>query len=185
MEFPRTSSCEGGTAPTGAATATTGNKCRNVEECQELAEKREREERATALANQEPISVTGNGVRYRDLQEGTGAKVQEGDAVVLHYKVLKLGKRSYDGLSGEGTVIFSRGYGLEDDESSPGEKSFRTIVGAYSNIVALNEALVGMNEGGVRRFAVLPPQGWRKPGRDCDGGPGGSGAGVISRLIML
>jgi len=103
--------------------------------------------------------------------------VRDGDEVQLFYKVLKLGKRSYDGLSGEGTVVFSRGYGLEDDESEAGQKSFTTTVGSYSNIAALNDAVVGMKVGGIRRFAVLPQQGWRKPGRACDGGPGGSGTG--------
>ena len=39
----------------------------------------------------------------------TETEVVNGDEVMIRYKVLKLGKRSYDGLSGEGTVIFSRG----------------------------------------------------------------------------
>ena len=33
-----------------------------------------------------------------------------GDTATIHYKVLKIGKRSYDGLSGEGTVVFSRSF---------------------------------------------------------------------------
>lgn len=32
------------------------------------------------------------------------------------YKALRLGKRSRDGLSGEATVVFSYGYGFEDDD---------------------------------------------------------------------
>lgn len=97
--------------------------------------------------------------------------------MTLTYKVLKLGKRSFDGLSGEGTVVFSRGYGLEDDEKKPGDKTFITTLGSPINIIALNEAVMGMQPGGVRRLAVFPAKGWRKPGAACDGGPGGQGAG--------
>ena len=151
-------------------------KCRSVDECQDLAEQRERDQ-AAAAASSSAASKTQAGVRYLDFQEGSGRTARVGDDVKLYYKVLKLGKRSYDGLSGEGTVVFSRGYALEDDERVPGDKSFRTTVGAVNNVMALNEALVGMKEGGIRRFAVLPQYGWRKPGKACDGGPGGSGQG--------
>jgi FKBP-type peptidyl-prolyl cis-trans isomerase len=159
-------------------------KCTNVEECQALAEQKEQLERQEAAASDTlPAQTTRGGTRYKDLDlgndtgSGSSVLVQNGDEVTLHYKVLKLGKRSYDGLSGEGTVIFSRGYGLEDDEVIPGDKSFTTTVGAPYNIIALNEALLGMRVGGKRRFSIFPSQGWRIPGRDCDGGPGGMGAG--------
>ncbi len=151
-------------------------KCTNVEECQTMAEQREQELRE----NQDqgpPPKVTASGIRYRDIEDGSGDELKEGDTVQVYFKVLKLGKRSYDGLSGEGTVVFSRGYGYEDDENKPGEKNFSTIVGGVSNIAALNEALVGMRLGGSRRFSILPDKGWRKPTRACDGGPGGSGQG--------
>ena len=54
------------------------------------------------------------------------------------------------------------GYGLEDDEDKPESKSFRTTVGGFSNIAALNEAVIGMKTGGVRRFSILPQKGWEK-----------------------
>jgi FKBP-type peptidyl-prolyl cis-trans isomerase len=153
-------------------------KCTNVEECQALAEQKEQLERQEAAAKDVPAQTTRGGTRYKDFELGTGSLVvKDGDEVTLHFKVLKLGKRAYDGLSGEGTVVFSRGYGLEDDEVQPGDRSFVTTVGAPYNIIALNEALLGMKTGGTRRFSIFPSQGWRKPGRDCDGGPGGSGAG--------
>ena len=151
-------------------------KCTNVEECQALAEQREQELREKEEQGPPP-KVTAGGIRYRDIDEGNGDEVKEGDNVQLYFKVLKLGKRSYDGLSGEGTVVFSRGYGLEDDENNAGEKFFSTVVGGIGNIVALNEALVGMKLGGTRRFSILPEKGWRKPTKACDGGPGGSGQG--------
>ena len=152
-------------------------KCTNVEECQALAEQREQELREKEEQGPPP-KVTASGIRYRDIDEGSGDQlVKPRDEVQLYFKVLKLGKRSYDGLSGEGTVVFSRGYGLEDDENSPGEKYFNTVVGGVGNIVALNEAVVGMKLGGTRRFSILPDKGWRKPTKACDGGPGGSGQG--------
>lgn len=184
-----------GVAPPPPSKPASGKpKCTNIDECQALAERKEQEEREAAMANQMPVSVTASGgVRYRDLQVGTGEEARLGDEVTVYYKVLKLGKRSYDGLSGEGTVIFSRGYGLEDDEKVPGDKSFTATLGAPFNIMALNYAVAGMKEKGIRRFVVLPQQGWRKPGQACDGGPGGSGAGgdlktdyvVVPTAIMV
>jgi len=166
-----------GNAPPPKASVGEKPKCRNVEECQAAAEIREQQEREAAQNSAEPTLSTKAGTRYRDLQAGSGAMAKEGDGVKVYYKVLKLGKRSYDGLSGEGTVVFSRGYGLEDDEKKPGDKSFITDLGSMSNIKAFNDAVVGMQIGGIRRFAVLPPSGWRKPERACDGGPGGEGQG--------
>ena len=109
-------------------------KCVNVEECQEMAEKLAAEEDAKLRAIPPPL-VTDKGTRYRDILPGSGRGVEDGDKVSIRYKVLKLGKRSYDGISGEGTVVFSRGYGLEDDETSAQTTSFEFQVGdpAVSN----------------------------------------------------
>lgn len=153
-------------------------KCRNVEECQEEAERKQEKDDAM-LPKGAPPKMTKAGTRYIDMEDGNASAgtVKEGDQVNMYYKVLKLGKRSYDGLSGEGTVVFSRGYGLEDDEKSPGSKSFMTTIGSPKNIGALNDAVVGMNVGGIRRFTILPQQGWERPTAQCDGGPGGRGSG--------
>ncbi len=158
--------------------------CRNVEECQEQAERAEalkaQQDAERAAAN--PPKVTSRGTKYLDVvEEGattTSDKVaKDGDSVELHYKVLKLGKRSYDGLSGEGTVVFSRGYALEDDEKVIGDHSFKFTIGDNQVISALNDAVPGMAVGGLRRISVTPQNGWEKNTRACDGGPGGSGAG--------
>merc|ERR1712071_139732 len=44
-------------------------------------------------------------------------------------------------------------------------------------IAALSDALPGMHLGTVRRISVSPQMGWETPSKDCDGGPGGKGAG--------
>jgi FKBP-type peptidyl-prolyl cis-trans isomerase len=190
-----------GVAPPPKKSAGEKLKCTNVEECQALAETRDQESREKEEQGPPP-KVTATGVRYRDIEDGNGDEVKDGDDVRLYFKVLKLGKRSFDGLSGEGTVVFSlgkrkiicifencqvtcaaniaagwTGYGLEDGEDKPGSKSFKTVVGAVSNIRALNEAVVGMKVGGTRRFSILPQKGWERSVALCDGGPGGKGSG--------
>jgi FKBP-type peptidyl-prolyl cis-trans isomerase len=166
-----------GNAPPPKTNGSSKPKCTNVEECQAMAEKREQEEVAAMAETAAPSLMTPGGTRYLELAVGQGRTAKAGDDVTITYKVLKLGKRSFDGLSGEGTVVFSRGYALADDEKVPGDKTFLTTLGSPLNVEALNEAVAGMKPGGVRRFSILPPKGWRKPSKTCDGGPGGSGAG--------
>lgn len=98
-----------GVAPPPPKKAGDKPKCTNVEECQAMAEKREQELREKAEEGPPP-KTTSTGIKYRDIEDGSGdIEVKDGDDVELYYKVLKLGKRSYDGISGEGTVVFSRG----------------------------------------------------------------------------
>ena len=171
--------------PSNGAEGEAAVKCRNVEECQELAikaeEARARREAEQAAAGPQPQLAPG-GTRYLDLEAGPadGRVARTGDAVEVHYKVLKLGKRSYDGLSGEGTVVFSRGYGLEDDEQRPGDRSFTFTLGKADEtkvIRALDDGVLGMAVGGTRRLSVTPQNGWEKNTPACDGGPGGRGGG--------
>ena len=90
-------------------------RCTNIEECQELAERRRDQEVMQELQEEKEsygqrVQVTKGGTRYRDLEAGAGElRVQQGDRVTMYFKTLKIGKRSYDGISGEGTVVFSRG----------------------------------------------------------------------------
>jgi hypothetical protein len=85
-------------------------KCTNVEECQAMAERKQSEESSLKIQGPPP-KVSKGGTRYIDMDIGDESKspVKDGDEVTIYYKVLKLGKRSYDGLSGEGTVVFSSG----------------------------------------------------------------------------
>jgi len=190
--FPQPSNAlvKGNSPPPPKKVGGGAKKCgNNLEECQEKAELLASEQEQKMLAEAAPVDVTKKGTRYVDVNEdGTRITVEttetdtvakDGDFITVYYKVLKLGKRSYDGLSGEGTVVFSRGYGLEDDEDPKDtkKKSFQFQLGDTTIIKALNDAVPGMKAGTSRRIGVLPQMGWEKPGVACDGGPGGSGSG--------
>ncbi|CAM9133616.1 unnamed protein product [Ascophyllum nodosum] len=110
------------------------------------------------------FSVTKSGVRYKDLKIGTGPEVKPTSVVDVRYRVEKLGKRSYDGISGETQSVFSRGYGEDDDK----EGDVLTVpLGLGRLVSAVDEGVIGMNVGGVRRVAVRPERGWKKQDPKC------------------
>ena len=87
-------------------------KCKSIDECEALGE---RERAKAAEGADETIERTRGGDRYRDLAVGQGGKaVAEGDAVEIRYRVMRLGTKARDGLSGEGQTIFSFGYGEDE-----------------------------------------------------------------------
>ena len=105
-----------GNAPPPKKGVSDERKCRNVEECQEMADRLADKKQEEARANMVPASLTKRGTAYRDVVEApAGVEAKLGDTATIYYKVLKLGKRSYDGLSGEGTVVFSRGKLVEKE----------------------------------------------------------------------
>lgn len=195
------------------------HKCRNVDECQEMAERladveaRQDAQRAANSPNKPKTVGVGGRTKYLDVvddstttttttissenndnQDVVVVVAKLGDTATIHYKVLKIGKRSYDGLSGEGTVVFSRGYGLEDDEKQVGDHNFTFTIGDVSIIQALNDAIPGMivknssnssSNSVVRRISITPQNGWEKNTRECDGGPGGRGAGGNIKVCSL
>ncbi|KAL3781372.1 hypothetical protein ACHAW5_003928 [Stephanodiscus triporus] len=67
-------------------------------------------------------------------EEATAAVAKSCNVATVHYKILKIGKRSYDGLSGEGTVVFSHGYRLEDNERVAGDRDFVFKIGKDRDI---------------------------------------------------
>lgn len=78
-------------------------KCRNVEECQEQAERLAQQKLEEEMANATPPKVAPGGSRYKDIVEVAGTEGEEGssstirvakagDTVELRYKVLKLGR---------------------------------------------------------------------------------------------
>ncbi|KAH8045600.1 hypothetical protein JL721_12574 [Aureococcus anophagefferens] len=72
--------------------------CRDIDECEALGEKRTAEQ----FGEEMPFSTTAEGVRWRDVAEGAGGDaVKRGDAVRFKYRVMRLGKRATDNLSGK------------------------------------------------------------------------------------
>ena len=130
-------------------------KCKSIDECEALGEK----ERLAAEANvRTDFERTSGGDRYRDINVGSGKAVAQGDAVDIRYRVMRLGTKARDGLSGEGQTIFSLGYGEDDDKEGdalPVQLAGKTLV------PGVNDALLGMQPGGRRRVLVRPERGWR------------------------
>ncbi|CAN0008071.1 unnamed protein product [Discosporangium mesarthrocarpum] len=120
---------------------------------------------ATESPSGEPtFAVTKTGVRYKDMKMGSGDEVKPRSEIDMRYRVMKLGKRSYDGISGEATTVFSLGYGEDDDKEG---SVLQVPVGVGRLVSAVDEAVVGMHVGGVRRVAVRPEQGWKKNDPKC------------------
>merc|ERR1719272_2567782 len=128
---------------------------KSIDECEAQGEKT----RAKAEEGQDTsFERTSGGDRYRDLTVGGGPAASNGDAVEIRYRVMRLGTKARDGLSGEGQTIFSYGFG--EDEDKPGERL--PVVMRGDNLVAgVNDALVGMRPGGRRRVLVRPERGWK------------------------
>lgn len=130
-------------------------KCKSIDECEALGEKAKAE---AAAGERTDFERTKGGDRYRDLTVGNGKTVAEGDAIEIRYRVMRLGTKARDGLSGEGQTIFSYGYG--EDEDKEGDK-LAVQLRDQNVIPGINDALVGMQPGGRRRVLVRPERGWR------------------------
>ena len=138
--------------------------CKTIDECEEIGRQREQkiEEEVGGAVLLDGVHQIGD-VRFGDVKIGEGEMVGEG-RLTVNLTVLKPGKRSFDGLSGAGTTIFTKENFTFD----------RSDVGV---VKSLRLGVEGMKKGGVRRIGVEPQNGWEKPTRDCDGGPGGRGSG--------
>jgi len=149
--------------------------CKTIDECEEVGRQREA---AAYDAQNQPFQTTKDGVRWRDVREGSGGQVDKGDGVVLKYRVMRLGKRATDNLSGEASPVFSLGYGEDDDTE---KDVLEAVVGGKQLIPALDSALVGMRKGGSRRLFVVPEKGWKKINASCSATTNGaSNAGDAS-----
>lgn len=141
------------------------NDCSNVQMCKDIGMKREIEKYGVGEQNMK-FSVTPSGTRYKDITVGSASAgvAEKGSTVQLRYRVMRSGKRSADGLSGEASTIFSLGFG-EDD--GPKDAVLKTKLGAGLLVKALDDGLIGMAVGGLRRIQVRPDYGlgWKKSGK--------------------
>jgi len=130
-------------------------KCKSIDECEAVGEKAKQEASANERTD---LERTKGGDRYRDLTSGDGKSVSMGDTIEFRYRVMRLGTKARDGLSGEGQTIFSYGYG--EDEDKEGDKLAVQLSG--NNVIpGVQDALLGMQPGGRRRVLVRPERGWR------------------------
>eukprot|EP00897_Mesotaenium_endlicherianum_P010539 jgi/Mesen1/9513/ME000637S08961 len=116
----------------------------NLEEAREAGERR-RDERARA---QGPIVTLPSGIRYRELEPGTGREVTGGDAVQIYYTLFTL----------NGFYVDSVGYGKEG-KNDVGE-TFNFIFGSSKVARGVQMGMEGMRVGGRRRIQVGPALGW-------------------------
>jgi len=154
---------KGNAPPTGYGKKTTKDRaCGDIVECREMGFAKETEEFGSEMTYQK----TPSGIRYKDMVPGDASAgvAKVGSKVQLRYRVMRSGKRSSDGLSGEASTIFSLGFG-EDD--GPKDAVLTTQLGEGKLVKALDEGLVGLAVGGLRRVQVRPENGlgWRKPGK--------------------
>ena len=83
------------------------------------------------------FKTTNSGLRVLDLREGTGRTVEDGDQVVVDW------------------VGYTSGYQAKRIESTrETDTPFVFVVGKGEAIPAFEEAVLGMAEGGLRRFEV-------------------------------
>jgi len=90
-----------------------------------------------------PAVSSSGGNRYRDLTVGGGKVAQQGDAVEIRYRVMRLGTRARDGLSGEGQTIFSYGYG--EDEDKEGDIQVRRVSYFGCNNIVLSRGAMQLH----------------------------------------
>ena len=110
------------------------------------------------------FDTTKQGDRFKDLALGSGAEVTPGATVELRYRVMRSGKRSRDGISGEAQSLYSLGYGEDDD--APGATLVAPL-GSGRLVAALDDGLIGMRVGGRRRVQVRPERGWKLAPENC------------------
>ena len=134
--------------------------CSNIDECEAIRAQRQAEIDASEDTS---FERTSGGDRYRDLILGQGGQAQFGDSVELRYRVMRLGTRARDGLSGEGQTIFSLGYGEDDDAVGDVIK----VQVSDGLVPGVKDAVVGMRTGGKRRVLVRPERGWKDQRAAC------------------
>ena len=107
----------------------------------------ERARFAPSLAVDLPASSrTEGGVRWRDLQVGTGPEVREGQRISVHYR----------GALADGT---------EFDSNQPGDTPFSFRLGQGEVIRGWDEGVAGMRVGGTRQLVIPPDLAYGADGR--------------------
>mmetsp|Transcript_3540 Transcript_3540/g.6988 ORF Transcript_3540/g.6988 Transcript_3540/m.6988 type:complete len:275 (-) Transcript_3540:257-1081(-) len=154
---------KGSTPPPKGNIKSERGSCKTMDECEAVGRLKE-DELFSDSSDGGVKTFTPEGDSYKDIVLGTGPEVTAGTTVEIKYRVMRLGKRSRDGLSGEASPVFSLGYGEDDDT----EKDKLTVVMRQGNVVpAIYSGLIGTRMGGRRRINVTPLRGWKLPDNTC------------------
>jgi FKBP-type peptidyl-prolyl cis-trans isomerase len=100
------------------------------------------------LVKNDTITKT-NGLKLLEVRSGDGLEIKKGDKIKIAYTIY---------------VINNQGQRFIIDASREREKLLEFEVGAGANIVGLEEGVLGMNEGGLRRIIIPPSLAYGKEG---------------------
>ncbi|KAL2621020.1 hypothetical protein R1flu_001225 [Riccia fluitans] len=120
----------------------------NIDDARKAGEKL-REEKEAAEG---PVRVSSSGIKYRELEPGTGRAVVPGDLVAVYYTISRL----------NGYYLDSVGYGKEGKNDVGETLKFEYGKGVVPE--AIDGGMEGMREGGRRRILVTPERGWVREG---------------------
>ncbi|KAG6551155.1 hypothetical protein Mapa_007390 [Marchantia paleacea] len=119
----------------------------NIDDARKAGEKL-REEKEAAEG---PVRVSSTGIKYRELERGTGRPVATGDSVSIYYTISRL----------NGYYLDSMGYGKEGKNDVGEALKFQYGKGLVPE--AIEGGMEGMREGAKRRILVTPERGWVRP----------------------
>ncbi|KAL7528916.1 hypothetical protein ACHAXR_002700 [Thalassiosira sp. AJA248-18] len=113
----------------------------------------------------EPVKMLPSGVTYEDLRPGTGDVVSEGKRVNIQW-VLKR----------------SNGYYVDSSERNDGIPFIFTVGDPKGAIEGLNEGILGIRVGGIRRIIIPPELSYVEGVEDGKPGPVPEGFGPKQRM---
>jgi FKBP-type peptidyl-prolyl cis-trans isomerase FkpA len=93
------------------------------------------------------MNRTASGLYWQDLEVGVGLAVEEGHQVVMHY----------NGWLPDGTLV--------DSSYQRGSPTQAFPVGAGLVIRGIDEGLIGMQSGGIRRLVIRPELAYGRAGK--------------------
>ncbi|GAX77846.1 hypothetical protein CEUSTIGMA_g5288.t1 [Chlamydomonas eustigma] len=102
-----------------------------------------------------------SGIQYREMFSGRGKEVLFGSTCEIQYVVYRLAPGAYFKYSSAGTpiLLFALGFGFEGQQDDGEFYRFR-LGDPLALPLAATPAVLGMQEGGIRRILIPPNLGW-------------------------
>lgn len=128
-------------------------RCTDIESCREIGERKDAENLA-----KNPITKLGNGLQYKVLAAGVGDRAVKKDSNI---------KITYSISQGNGSYMYSRGFGYNKIDAGSGQKvddlgldSLAVRMGSTAIPVGIQTALLGAKRGERRRIECPAPLGF-------------------------